>query len=167
MTFTNEIWKPIDVSPFYEVSDGGNIRRVKGYQCSTTRPVKAYLSPSGYLSVSLSNKGKPKTYTVHRLVAKAFLENPDSLLTVNHIDGNPTNNVTTNLEWASQKQQYAHARYVLGRRLGGAKPKTQCHKGHKFTLLNTQIAPDGSKRCRACRRITSNNRYRRLYAKNI
>ena len=61
-----------------------------------------------------------KTYTVHRLVAMAFLGTPSGKLNVNHLDGDTQNNCVTNLEWCTPKQNVRHAFEVLGR------------KGHPF-----------------------------------
>ena len=56
----------------------------------------------GYKRVTLYKENKPKTKLVHRLVAKAFLSNPNNLMVVNHKDGNKLNNIVTNLEWCTQ-----------------------------------------------------------------
>ena len=63
----------------------------------------------GYEVVTLSKNGKRKSYPVHRLVAMAFIDNPLQKETVNHIDGNKLNNSVENLEWATHKEQKAHA----------------------------------------------------------
>jgi hypothetical protein len=62
----------------------------------------------GYYRVVLSHEGIRKTYQVHRLVAMAFIPNPYDKETVNHIDGDKTNNNVSNLEWASQKENQSH-----------------------------------------------------------
>ena len=71
------------------------------------------LNPSvnkyGYHQIVLTENGTRKTYTVHRLVAEAFLENKDHKPTVNHIDGNKLNNDYRNLEWATHKEQKHHS----------------------------------------------------------
>jgi hypothetical protein len=61
----------------------------------------------GYNYVKLSKKGKPKNYTIHRLIAINFIPNPDNLPQIDHIDGNKTNNTLENLRWvtASTNQQ--------------------------------------------------------------
>lgn len=64
---------------------------------------------SGYLKVGLSVDGIHKYYLVHRLVAQAFIPNPNNLPQVNHIDGNKLNNHVDNLEWVSSYENQQHA----------------------------------------------------------
>lgn len=63
----------------------------------------------GYKHIVLSENGKRKTYTVHKLVALAFIPNPDNKETVNHKDGVKSNCKAKNLEWATHKEQKEHA----------------------------------------------------------
>lgn len=63
----------------------------------------------GYLQVELCLNGKRHVKYVHRLVADAYIPNPDNLAQVNHIDGNKHNNCVNNLEWTSPKQNTEHA----------------------------------------------------------
>ena len=126
-TETKEIWKPVaGYEGIYDVSNLGRVKTVertcylniKG--TDTQRIIKekikhpsqdgqGYKNNNGYLSVILSFKNKSKRFHVHRLVAEAFLENPNNYETVNHIDGNKFNNEVSNLEWASRKQNIEHA----------------------------------------------------------
>ena len=62
-----------------------------------------------YLKVALCIKGKLKQFLVHRLVAKAFVPNPENKREVNHIDGNKTNNKVSNLEWVTASENQTHA----------------------------------------------------------
>ena len=68
--------------------------------------LKQYANPKGYRYV---NNFKGKSARVHRLVAMAFVQNPDGLPEVNHIDGDKLNNCASNLEWCTRKQNMAHA----------------------------------------------------------
>ena len=62
----------------------------------------------GYERVVLTKDGIRKTYSVHKLVALAFIPNPENKTTINHIDGNKRNNNVSNLEWATHKEQKTH-----------------------------------------------------------
>ena len=93
-----ELFKPVDGYDNYLVSNFGNVKNSK-----TNRILKPGTHPKGYKLVDLSKKGKSKTFTVHRLVAIAFLENADNKLKVDHIDNNPSNNNIKNLRWATRK----------------------------------------------------------------
>lgn len=72
--------------------------------------VSATPNEKGYLMVHLYRKRMNKTVKVHRLVAEAFVPNPDGLPEVNHIDGNKSNNSASNLEWVTRRQNMRHAR---------------------------------------------------------
>ena len=71
-----------------------------------------FLAPSisgrGYFQVNLSKNGKYRHYFIHRLVAEAYLENPNNLPVVNHKDLNKLNNALTNLEWCTQSYNVKH-----------------------------------------------------------
>lgn len=70
--------------------------------------MKPWVNGEGYYSVTLKNRaGKRKTFKVHRLVAQAFIPNPDDKATVHHIDKDKLNNKVSNLEWRTHKEQRA------------------------------------------------------------
>ena len=71
-------------------------------------------SGKGYMYVDLYSKGKHKRKYVHRLVAEAFIPNPENKPYINHIDGNPHNNNVDNLEWCTPLENVEHASKVLG-----------------------------------------------------
>lgn len=63
----------------------------------------------GYVRVRLDKNAKGKNFAVHRLVAQAYVSNPNDHTEVNHIDGNKQNNIYTNLEWCSREDNMQHA----------------------------------------------------------
>ena len=89
-----EIWKSLNFIgyPEYEISNMGNVRGPHGLR-------KPVLNKRGYLTIGL----KRKSYQLHRLVAQAFIPNPDNLPLVNHIDQDKTNANASNLEWCTHK----------------------------------------------------------------
>lgn len=92
-------WKIIKDNPNYSVSDTGLIKRN-----STNKQLKPWISSRGYLYVSLSRNGKVKKFSIHRLVANAFLPKNSKNMEVNHLDENKQNNSVSNLEWITHKQ---------------------------------------------------------------
>ena len=107
-----EEWKLIPESDGkYLVS---NLGRVKPVRTSQT-PLKPYIGKNnGYPTVKIYGKNKIYRRTVHRLVALAFIPNPENKKTVNHKDGVRTNNVITNLEWATYSENKLHSFRELG-----------------------------------------------------
>lgn len=75
--------------------------------------MKQQFNKFGYANVSLTKDGKQKQHKVHRLIARAFIPNPQKKEQVNHIDGNKSHNVVWNLEWNTPKENINHA-YKLG-----------------------------------------------------
>lgn len=104
-TFIMEIWKTIDLAPKYEVSNLGRIRHKKTLK---QRKVKCNSKLYDYIGLSIFN-GKTKQFRVHRLVALAFIANPDCHPIVNHIDGDKNNNRADNLEWCTYSYNTLHA----------------------------------------------------------
>ena len=94
-----EIWLPVvGYEDLYEVSNSGRVRRINQTKYTYLRPS---LNRGLYLRVSLSRENKSKTFTVHRLVASAFVPNPDSKQEIDHMNGNRMDNRASNLLWVT------------------------------------------------------------------
>lgn len=93
-----EIWKPIDGYKNYEVSNYG---RVRSLMFNRSKILKKRNIHHGYCGVVLYKDKKPKAFTIHKLVAQAFIPNPDNLPSINHKDENKANNCVDNLEWCT------------------------------------------------------------------
>ena len=114
---SEKVWKPVPgYESLYEVSDQGDVRSI-AYLYSRTRTVMPRNSPrnlrletsrDGYKRVVLCINGFHKHFSVHRLVAMAFIPNPSALPQINHIDENPANNHVENLEWCDGKANCNH-----------------------------------------------------------
>lgn len=125
-----EYWKPVvGYEGHYQVSNWG---RVKSIKFGKGRILKPTTNLYGYLFVKLCKDGKVKPFTVHRLVAEAFLPNPDNLPQVNHKDENKQNNIVSNLEWCSA--QYNN---TYGTRIERVAEKTTNGKCSKPVLQYT------------------------------
>lgn len=102
-----EEWKLTHVSNKYEVSSIGGIRRIKP---SGQPIIKVHKTePRGVIRVMIHRR----FLLVHRLVAIAFIENPNNKPEINHIDGNPSNNEVSNLEWVTASENLKHS-YKIG-----------------------------------------------------
>ena len=97
-----EEWRAINDFPIYNVSNFGNIKN------TVTGQVLKNSVKAGYCNVSLTNENYKKTLKVHRLVALAFIDNPENKSDVNHKDKNKLNNNLTNLEWLTRKENNIH-----------------------------------------------------------
>lgn len=96
-----EIWKDKkDYEGHYQVSNCGRVKSIKFGKEIILELIK---NKGGYYSVNLSKNGIVKNYLVHRLVAEAFIDNPDNLPQVNHRDENKLNNNVDNLEWCTNE----------------------------------------------------------------
>ena len=103
----NEEWLDIkDYEGLYQVSNMGRVRRIPNGKIKIFKIAEKY---SSYQTAHLSKNGVSKICKVHRLVAQAFIPNPENKPSVNHIDVNKWNNRADNLEWVDQKENTLHA----------------------------------------------------------
>jgi hypothetical protein len=114
-----ENWKAIEgYEGLYEISNYGRVKSLSrpvidknGVHVRTTDEIfkKPQVDTRGYYRVQLSKNNKHKTHKVHRLVAQAFIPNPENKRDVNHIDAVKTNNFVDNLGWVTNAENIAHA----------------------------------------------------------
>lgn len=148
-----EIWKAIpDYEGYYEVSDTGKVRSITRTIIDSNGRSYTYKgqekSPSivrGYYRIQLSKNGITKAYFIHRLVALAFLPNPNNLPIINHKDENPLNNNVDNLEWCTQEYNNAYGTKNERQSLTKSHPVIMCDKNtHKpiREFINARVAAE-------------------------
>ena len=138
-----EIWKTIKGYPMYEVSSFGRVRSWKvgngsGFKRANPRYMSLIKDKDGYLIIGLSNSNGAKLLKAHRLVAIAFIENPENKEQVNHDNGIKIDNFYKNLEWATNLENQRHA-YANGLNQGS---KGEKNYQAKFTNGTATLVRD-------------------------
>lgn len=113
----NEVWKDVaGYEGLYQVSNLGRVKNLKrkvpyakGMRTIPERILQNHTNKYGYVYVRLYKDAKGKNIKLHRIVAQAFIENPENKRCVNHIDGNKENNRVENLEWVTHSENMQHA----------------------------------------------------------
>lgn len=113
----NEEWRPVaGFEKYYQISNLARvksndriIKRGNGEYKKPGRILKQIPNSKGYMRVQLNGNGVSKRTFVHRMVAIAFVSNPNNKPHVNHMDSNHTNNSSSNLEWVTHKENIRHA----------------------------------------------------------
>jgi len=96
--------------PKYDITQDGKVISLNYNNTGKPKEMSQRLNKFGYMQIGITNKdGKRKFMQVHRLVAMAFVDNADNKPEVNHVDGNKTNNVSSNLEWCTSSENQRHA----------------------------------------------------------
>ena len=104
-----EIWKDIEgYEGLYQVSNMGRVKSLNYHRTGKEGILEGYDNGYGYLQVQLWKDGKDKKCRINRLVAQAFLENPEGYTDVNHKNEDKTNNCVENLEWCSRSYNINH-----------------------------------------------------------
>ena len=105
----NEIWKDVlGYEGFYQVSNFGNVKTLGNNKFRTVK-IMTNVIRKGYCNVGLTKNNYQKNFRVHRLVAEAFIPNPNKKPQVNHINGIKDDNKVANLEWATAFENMQHA----------------------------------------------------------
>lgn len=142
-----EIWITIKGFDKYQVSNKGHVRSVNYYRKGFSKNLKLFPNSKGYLQVWLCLNGKKHTRDVHRLVAEHFIENPNNLPQVNHINEINSDNRAENLEWCTNQynNEYSHGVKILQFDLNGN--LVNDYKSYADIKRKTGFSRDGIKAC--------------------
>lgn len=158
-----EIWKDIkDYEGLYQVSNFGNIMSLNYGRTGKPKKMTPYKNKRGYLQVCFRFGGKKTQPFIHRLVAEAFLSNPNNLPEINHKDEDKTNNSVENLEWCTREynNNYGTRNERVSKKMTNgklSKPVLQFSKTGDFireypsTMECERNGFDRSAVCRCCR----------------
>lgn len=140
---TNEIWRHIDGLPnIYMVSNLGNVKSLS--EAKLGGLMKPYKNAYGYLSVNLHiGQKKRQLQRIHRLVARAFLPNPENKPQVNHINGIKTDNSVSNLEWCTSHENMQHAHKTGLKKFTENMRKASKVSAQKRRVKVVQLSMDG------------------------
>jgi len=143
-----EEWRPIaGYEGLYEVSNMGRVRSITRYK----KVIKPTITNSGYYQYQLWHNGTYRTGLAHRLVAKAFVPNPDNKPVVNHIDENKLNNFVSNLEWVTHVENCRFGTAIKRRTAHLDYSKRRINNKHQIEVVSKpiiQLDENGNQLCR-------------------
>lgn len=169
LSLDNEIWRDVvGYEGYYRVSNLGRVRGVGRYvsqrqggtQLRRGKIIHGVINRGGYRHLVLCKDGKQKTLEVQRLVAKAFIENPNNLPCINHKDSNKTNNRPENLEWCTQRENVRHAVKERDRRRIPAEIEAQIRIRHANGENAASISRNLGISYKTALRLTDGNKWR-------
>lgn len=134
-----EIWKDVEgFERLYQVSNLGNVKSLANSKTKSEKILKYSLGRRGYCQVVLSKSNNKYYMRVHRLVAQAFIPNPENKPEVNHINGIRNDNRVENLEWCTQSENQIHA-YRIGLQLSGENIGTSKLKNADIPIIRQML----------------------------
>lgn len=156
---SEEIWKDIEgYEGLYQISNLGRVKSLERWvtanwgktkklskQLIKEKIRKISYNSNGYALVVLAKQGKNKTYLLHRLVASAFVDNPNNLTIVNHKDENPSNNRYDNLEWCDYTYNNTYRDIHLKRNVDNVARKIIQYDLDMNEIKRWNIASDAAK----------------------
>jgi len=149
-----ETWKDvIGFEGFYQVSNYGRVKSIDRTQTVTWngkkvskqlrgRIIAQSRQNGGYVIANLSANSRRREMTIHRMVAMAFIDNPQNLKEVNHKDGNKNNNTVWNLEWCDRSENLRHRVRVLGQK-GNSVPVRCIDTGKVYSSIKAAAKATG------------------------
>lgn len=148
----NEVWKEIPGFPDYQVSNLGRVMSYRNQYGHGPRIIHGEKTKTGYIQVSLNKR----RFKVHRLVALAFIPNPDGLPQINHKNEIKTDNRAENLEWCTAKYNINYGGGIMRSAISRGKPVRCIETGEIFSSCNEagrQMGLDFSHIAKCCRGI--------------
>lgn len=128
-----EIWKDIPgYNGLYQISNLGHVKSLN-FNNSNKENLLSIYNHNGYLRVGIRHNKLLHNHLVHRLVAEAFIPNPENLPVINHKDGNKSNNSIENLEWVTSRENTEHA---IRENL---RPSMNCSRWGKYPISQYSI----------------------------
>ena len=134
----------------YQVSSLGRVKSLGNNKTKKEKILKLIEHSQGYLIVNLYKEGKRKTIKIHRLVAEAFIDNPNNYPIINHKDENPSNNNVENLEWCNHKYNVNY---------GTCQHRRVANTDYKKKVENTDYKEVGRKQSKTVLQFTKDGEF--------